>query len=178
MRLQLLVLLETNDELNTDGVYFTEVRRRFYQNYSNNYEGEVSIQIIPLHGKQNYNSSKIRKRVRNQIASNKSYGVYTVVILCIDTDTTSKSFKPGSFFHNVMTYCEEHGYELVWYCKNVENVFLNKEARDVNKVAAAKEFARSEKIFDIKEFDLSQKTIQYGCSNILLILDKYLKRNQ
>ena len=177
MRLQLLVLLETNDELNTDGVYFTEVRRRFYKNYSNHYEGEVSIQIIPLHGKQNYKSNKIKQRIKNQIAANKSYDVHTVVILCIDTDSTKQNFEPGSFFYNVREYCQKYNYELVWYCKNVENVFLGKEANEVHKVEAAKEFARTERIYEIKESNLSQTIIKYGYSNILLILDKYLIRN-
>lgn len=177
MRLQLLVLLETNDESKTDGIYFSEIRKRFYTNYSHLYEGEVSIEIIPLGGKQNYNNAKIVDRIKNQSAINSSYDVFTVVIYFIDTDSIAKEYKPGSFFYNICEYCSNNGYELVWYCKNAENVFLGKEPGDyISKTNDAKTFARKDYIYSIDERKLSKSSIEIGCSNVLIILDKYLIR--
>ena len=177
MELKLLVLIESSDESKADGIYFSEVRRRFYTNFAHDHEGEVSIDLIPLNGKQNYNNEKIVKRIDNNISMNTSFKVDTAVIYCLDTDSLEDSYKEGSFFYNVQKYCSDNNYDLVWFCKNVENVFLNKEVGQVSsKIEEAKTFARSDSINKIDEWRLSKQRIEYGCSNILCVLDKYLKR--
>lgn len=184
MRLMLLIIVESKGsegdggEPKSDQIYFSEIRRRFYTNFSNDFEGEVTIQTIPLGGKQNYKDEKIQKRIQNEIAIGKSYGMHVVPIYLIDSDSIAKTFKEGSFFANLQSYCDNRGYELIWFCKNVENVFLGIEPNQINKIEEAKKFARANGIFSIPEQKLKKRQNEYGCSNALLVLDKYLIRKK
>ena len=63
----------------------------------------------------------------------------------------------------------------MWFCKNAENVFLHVEP-DVleNKTEAAKEFAINNEIDKLDKNSLSKIAIELNCSNILVVLSKYL----
>lgn len=174
--LNVIFVLETNDDGKTDSIYLSTVLNKYFLLKNIQYD-DVNTQTLYMEGKKNYNKPKLRNRIKNLISMYKSYGNPTVVIYFFDTDSIEKEYKPGSFFHNVQTYCKENGYELVWFCKNAENVFLDKEPETLNdKLGAAKEFDRSGGINKIDEYKLSKSVIGYGYSNILLVLGKYLKR--
>ena len=63
----------------------------------------------------------------------------------------------------------------MWFCKNAENVFLHVEP-DVleNKTEAAKEFVINNEIDKLDKYSLSKIAIELNCSNILVVLSKYL----
>ena len=176
--LQLLIVLETSDDSRTDAIYFGEVINRFFLYIDKNSGYEVNTSIIPLSGKQNYKNKKIVNRIKNSIKMFKTYTRgETVVIYCIDTDSVEQVYKRSSFFYNVSTFCKENGFELAWFCKNAENVFLGVEPTTLeNKTEAALEFSRNGDINKIKETNLVKEKIELNCSNIVAILDKYLKR--
>lgn len=174
--LNIVFVLETNDDGKTDAIYLSTVLDKYYSLENIQYEA-VNTQTLYMDGKQNYNKIKLKNRIKNLISMYKSYGNPTVVIYFFDTDSTEKTYKPGSFFYNVQEYCNENGYELVWFCKNAENVFLDKDPDSLpDKLGAAKEFDRNNKLNEINEYRLSKTAIEYGCSNILMVLDKYLRR--
>ena len=175
--LQIIIVFETKNDDKSDSLYISEVINRFFELKSKNGE-EVNLSKIPLNGKQNYKKKKLLNYINNSIKIFKSYANgETVVIYCIDTDSTEQIYKPGSFFKNLMDFCDEKGYRLVWFCKNAENVFLGVEPETLsNKTLAAKEFSRSGRISLIKENNLQQSKIVLGCSNIVSVLDCYLKR--
>ena len=171
--LQLLFVLECNDEDKSDAIYLNEVISHFYVFESENYS-QVSRKSIFLKGKGKYKNYK--DYINNVVSMFSHEGGVTKVIYMIDLDSTDKEYKSGSLNYNIMDYCNRNNYDLIWMCKNVENVFLGVEPDAIeNKTEAAKQFARLKN----KEFDnikLSKTTIELYCSNILIILDKYLKR--
>ena len=75
----------------------------------------------------------------------------TVTIFFIDTDSSKAEYKEGSFFYNLSKYIKDSGFELVWFCKNAENEIDKLDKNSLSKIA-----------------------IELNCSNILVVLSKYL----
>ena len=171
--LQLLLVTETSGEDKTDVIYINEVIKCFFDTAG------VNVQWITLGGKQHYKDKKIANKIRNLENMFKSYNKNgkTVTIYFIDTDSIEKEYKLGSFYKNLCDYINEKGYELVWFCKNAENVFLNVEPESLsNKAQEAKAFATNNRINGIDKDKLSKIAIELNCSNILIVLSKYLKK--
>ena len=168
--LQLLLVTETSGEDKTDVIYINEVIKHFFDTAG------VNVQWITLGGKTHYKDENIESKIKNltkmfeDVAKGK-----TVTIYFIDTDSTEKEYKQGSFFYNLCEYIHKNGYELVWFCKNAENVFLGKDPDKLdNKTLEAKSFAINNKISEIDKNKLSKLTIELNCSNILVVLSNYL----
>ena len=76
----------------------------------------------------------------------------------------------------ITRYCEDNGINLVWFCHDVEEVFLGHKVSDSQKVQEATTFRRKRKIEEIQIVKLSCNTQRACVSNIMNILDKYLAR--
>ncbi|MBO5578737.1 MAG: hypothetical protein J5955_06540 [Bacilli bacterium] len=169
--LQLLLVTETSGEDKTDVIYINEVIKYFFDTSG------VNVQWITLGGKTHYKDKKIESKIKNLEKMFKSYNKdgKTVTIYFVDTDSIEKDYKQGSFFKNLCDYIKEKGYELVWFCKNSENVFLYREPDSLtNKTEEAKNFAIKGGINGIGKDKLSKMAIELNCSNILIVLSKYL----
>lgn len=178
-KLQLIFVVETSEDDKADNIYIRSVIDKYFSFLNDKYDGETNTLTYCLKGKQHFNDKKTLYFIKNKTKMFSDYneGALTVVIYFMDTDSTETEYKKGSFFSNVQEFCKEHNFELVWFCKNVENVFLNKEADQVkNKTEAAKLFATSNGIDNIKRDNLSKDRIEYKCSNIILVLGKYLNK--
>lgn len=170
--LQILLVVETSDEDKSDTIYINEVLKTYFDTKF------INLRYIYLKGKTNYNKKNILSYINNQtnvfrkVAKGK-----TVVIYFIDTDSTNKEYKKGSIFSNISEFVKQKSFELVWFCKNSENVFLNKEPSQIdNKTKVAKVFSSSGKINDINVSNLDRNEIELNCSNIYGILSKYLMK--
>ncbi len=98
------------------------------------------------------------------------------MIYCIDTDDYEKNYNHLNEFNKIKKYCDEHDYDLVWFCHEIEEVFLEERVADKEKVKQAAQFRKNNKISEIKMTNLMSED-KYKCrSNILKILDKYLTR--
>lgn len=171
MNLGLILVMETSAPGKSDDIYIRSVLDHYYD-----LKG-VTIARVFLDGKRNYSSKKVLSQIRSYQAMYRSQKMNSQVIYFIDTDSVSKVYDKGSFFSNVSAFCASNFYELVWFCKDVENVFLHKEPGTVvNKLNAAKEFVRTNAIVDISQSSIKRQSIEPESSNILGILDKYLKR--
>ena len=171
--LRLVFVLECNREDKSDAIYLNEVLNHFYV-FENDRYSQVSRQNIFLEGKGKYKS--VKNRLQNEMRIFSKEGVESKVIYMIDLDSNEPNYKKGTLNRNIMDYCENNGYDLIWMCENVENVFLGLEPSALDdKTEAAKDWARNENK-ELNAVKLSKTNIQKCCSNILLILDKYLKR--
>ena len=180
-KLQIIFVIETSNDDKSDSLYLRAILDYYFLYENDIYDGEVATQTICLNGKQHYNDKKIVNRIVNQtkMFASQNPSSTTKVIYILDIDSTAKAFKQGSFFYNVIEFCNSNGFELVWYCKNAENVFLGQEADKIeNKTEAAISFVRNDNIRKIKKINLSKIDIEYKCSNILNIIGKYLKQKQ
>ncbi len=178
-RLQIIQVLETSDKDKSDDLYLNSIFRRFFTKLDLD-GNEVTIQSIFLEGKQNYNSDKIINQINNYTSMFNCWDDNpgkTVVIYFIDTDGADLNYDPNSYFGNLVGFCSENNFELVWFSKNSENVFLNLEPEQVNnKTESAKQFLISNQIFSLDKNKLMKDNLEIGCSNILTVLSKYLKQ--
>ena len=84
------------------------------------------------------------------------------------------------FLKEVEEYCKNNLYDLIWFCYEIENVFLGKTISDENKVVEAVKYQRKEVSYDDKliknlSIDKNEKKTN-NKSNIVLVLNKHLKK--
>ncbi len=169
MPVQLILCVETNKRADTDSVYISETIRHWYQ-----LNNRIKLSKVYMNTKSRYCSKAVEKEIAEK---SKAFTIGdTKVIYCIDTDQYEKSIEHKKEFHNIRQYCEEHHYDLIWFCHDIEEVFLGKKVLDSQKKQEAALFRRKRKIEAVHSDSLSCRGIQSGASNILNILDQYLSR--
>ena len=90
-----------------------------------------------------------------------------------DYDT---SYDTKKLYDDIEIYCKKHGYEFVFFHKDVEDVYLGNSVKDKEKVSKVAEFKRKKMIENVDEFMLRMDYHKRHCSNILKVLDKYWQR--
>lgn len=166
---QLLFCVETNKRANTDYIYIKETLD-FYYEYDNH---KVSIKPIYMRTKTKYNSKVVQKEIADK---RKAFKGETIVIYCIDTDCIDKEYEVKALFDNINNYCKVNNYELAWFCIDVEDVYLGKQVSDKQKVNEAAKFRNNKTISSVPIEHLNSNKCKRRYSNILSIIDQYLKR--
>ncbi len=169
MAKQLIFCLETNKRANTDYIYIKETIDFLYRENS-----QTKISPIYMGTKTKYRSKDILKQI-DQKTRMFIHGK-TKVIYFIDTDAFEKNVEHANAFHDIQRFCEENDYELVWFCHDVEEVFLGRKIPDDLKVREASTYREKGEVKKICLKKLSGKTVQKNTSNLLCVLDKYLER--
>lgn len=165
----MIICLETNKRADTDGIYITEVIRHWY-----NINNQIKLSRVYMNTKTRYNSKDVRREIDKK---SKEFTIgETRVIYCIDTDQYEKNADHAKELDNISQYCKENDYDLIWFCHDVEEVFLGTSISDSQKVQEAAAFRRKNKIEEIPAANLSCNVKRARVSNILNILDKYLSR--
>lgn len=169
MAIQMIFCLETNKRANTDYIYIKETMDFLYQ--KNN---QIKISPVYMDGKTKYQSKSVLREIHKRekaFISGK-----TKIIYCIDTDEYENNIEHANIFRDIQIFCEENGYELIWFCHDVEEVFQGKKISDSQKVREAGAFRNKKMIMEIPPERLKEKVVKPHTSNIVNILDQYLKR--
>lgn len=169
MARQLIFCLETNKRANTDYIYIKEAIDFLYQE-----SRQVKISPIYMGTKTKYRSKDVLK----EISQKKKMFIHgeTKVIYFIDTDAFEKSAEHENAFREIRQFCEKNNFDLVWFCHDVEEVFLGRQIPDDLKVQAAGTYRGKGKIEKISSGKLSSEIIRKNTSNLLCVLDQYLDR--
>ena len=169
MAIQMIFCLETNKRAGTDYIYIKEILNYLYQ-----ISNQVKISPIYMGTKTKYQS----KDVLRQITQKKKEYIHgeTKVIYCIDTDEYEKLPEHTNAFRDIRQFCEENKYELIWFCHDVEEVFVGKRISDSQKVQIAKAFRNKKEIEKLSQERLSEEEPKPYASNVLRVLDQYLER--
>lgn len=75
-------------------------------------------------------------------------------------------------------YCNTNGYDFIWFCKDIECVYLGKKIERHDKQHQAANFKAKKQINKIDPKKLQYKDYQKNTSNILNILDQHLERRE
>ena len=167
---QLLFCIEADSKSKTDWVYIKATIERFYK-----LPNTVSVKPICMGGKTNYKRNRVIKDIKNAVNGFKNSG-NTHVIYCIDTDNINSDPNREREFKEITDYCAEKKYKLIWFCRDVEEVYLGKHSEQSAKIDAAKKFKSSDAIMACSEKALACKQPSIKRSNILIVLDDYLER--
>lgn len=162
--MQLIFVVEASAKSQSDFYYISETIIKYY-----NYLGH-KITPVFMDGKGRFD--KKESEINKNIAK---YQKESKVFICYDIDNRSN---PAYLLNaQIDLYSNNKGYEIIWFNENVEQVYVRKSIPNSEKTKRAKQFVAYKEIEKIKEDDLFQTTIsKKKSSNILTVLDKYLKR--
>ena len=177
MSRQILLCVETNSKARTDYQYINETIHRFYVN-----DPKISYKPIFLESK-SMNTANIRNRLKELGYYCNPYLGWHNLFTCVfginsvySLDDYDTNYETKKLFEDIKKYCETHAYELVFFCRDVEEVYLGKRVNDKDKVNEVKRFKSKKMIEAVLPQNLSQNEYKINGSNILNILDKFWTR--
>ena len=171
MGLQLIFAVETNKKCNSDWIYIKDTIEYFYS-----YERtQVKFSVVYMDGKGNYNSKKKEKEIKSLTSqySSTSNTNRSRVIYCFDCDDYDSKMDDLKFPEEAKKYCDEHEYDFVWFCKDVEQVYIGKKVDDSQKKKEVATFKAKKQINSIDSKKLLMKNYRNNTSNIMNVLDGY-----
>lgn len=172
MGLQLIFVVETNKKCKSDWIYIKDTIERFY-----NYD-QAHVKFTPIYmdgrGKYQKKEQEILKSI-SQYAST-AEGNRTEVIYCFDCDDYDIKPEDAEFLKSAQQYCNTKGYDFVWFCKDVERVYIGKKVDDSEKKKESATFKAKKLIVHVETKKLCESNYKSYTSNIMKILDKYLER--
>ena len=130
---------------------------------------------IYLNGKSNYNKPKVMKEIASAV-SGYSYIGKTHVIYCIDTDRYDSDPGQQAELKEISQFCKDNGYDLIWFCRDVEDVFWGEQVPNADKTRRAAQFRSSRRIEEIEDSRLKCSIYIRHYSNILKVLDEYIEK--
>ena len=174
MGLQLIFAVEADSKCKSDWIYIKDTIEQFYQ-YNRT---QVKFSPVYMGGKGNY--EKKEKEISNLISqySASSGKNQSKVIYCFDCD--DYDIKPGDskFLDAAEQYCCKRNAEFVWFCKDIEQVYLGTRIERSRKKEESVRFRTKKKINHIRADQLACTSYRTGASNLIAVLDHYLERKQ
>ena len=180
MAFQIVLVVEANEKSKTDFIYINSILNYVYNIRLRN---DIKISPVYMGGKGNYKSRKVEKEINRLINqySSTSKNNRSMVLYCIDCDNFDSDPDAIAFLNGVREYCKTKQYRFIWFCRDIEHVFLGKQIRDDQKTKEAENFAEQRLIerFDVNKLlatDKENGNYKIGYSNLCSVLDEYLKR--
>lgn len=165
---RILFCVETTRRADTDYGYIRDTLQHFYEESS-----KITIRAVYMESKSRYKSRAVQDDIERQSGT-----ADTVVIYCIDTDEYDVSDSDRQLLEQIRNYCAHKGYEFIFFCKDVEDVFCGHRVPKTQKIQAIRKFRTSKSIADMDMNNLQRDQYQVHCSNILNVLDRYWKRKK
>ena len=171
MGLQLIFVVETNKKCDSDWMYIKDTVMHFYC-----VDQQIKLNKVYMDGKGNYKSKeKEISKLKSQYAAT-SRKNSTKVLYCFDCDDYDVKQEDAEFLSRVHQYCQEQGYEFVWFCKDIERVYLKRKVDDSQKKKEAELFKSKKLIQNVDKRRLEVINYKADSSNILNVLDQHLVR--
>lgn len=171
--MQIVILVESKSSADIDYQYIRSFIKKSYPSQ----DRHVKLTPINLNSKTRLEASqkKIECKVKSYALTNP--GEKQFVVCCLDTDTG----KTGDPNRNKQceTFCKKHDYELVWFHRDIEEVFIGKRVKDSQKAKEAKNFVSQRKIESLNlQFFLNVdiESSNYRRTNLKAVFDKIMKK--
>lgn len=160
--MQIILLVETRASCESDYRYIKAVIDYFYL--------ERSFKLSKVFAK---TKSELIKSDNKINALKAKYKGNSVVIVCADYDRSDDPLN-----EEIETYCLKHSYELVWMNLDVEEVFWGERVPNKKKNRKSLRFLelKNSIIPSLKTIDIENPTSKHPASNLLIVLDRHLKR--
>lgn len=169
MSKHLVLCVETTHQAKTDQAYIDKTLKAFYK-----INADVKLTYCNINGKGNYNKKNLLKQIKENI--NQSPADEKYVIYLIDTDNFESNPEDRQLNMRIEQFCNENSYKLVWFCRNIEEVYWHKTYHEKEKLNAVKKFNSGDSLQKATEFSLSATSYSKKKSNILKVLDEILIR--
>ena len=168
---QLIIVNESNRQTKSDYMYIRSFIDHFFK-----VDQYIRLYPVYLNGKGNYDNRSIRKEIETETKLFKQ-GI-TYVVYCLDTDNLESDPNASSFCKKLEEFCNRNGYYLVFFNRDIEEVFLGKRIDSSDKKKAAESFLRKRNIeyIDLEKFKSKVKRRYF--SNLYLVLDQLLEKKE
>ncbi len=100
------------------------------------------------------------------------------MVYCIDLDNFETNSEQANLNKEISSFLDANKYEMVWFCHDIEEVFVGKSVDKSEKTKTAIDFVRKEQVNFVQEGRLMSKKEKAGFSNLQLVLDNYLDRKK
>lgn len=160
--MQLILLVETRASCESDYRYIKSVIDYYYV--------ERSFKLSKIFAKTKSELIKLEPR----IASLKDrYNGESVVVVCADVDRKGERLNK-----TIEEYCNKHEYELVWMNLDVEEVFWGRVVPNHQKNQESIRFLSRKHLLipTLDTLSIENPLQKHPASNLLVVLDRYLKR--
>lgn len=152
-----------------DQAYIDKVIKTIYQ-----IPNDLKISYISMESKSRYNYPKVKNDLKKAI---KDFSE-SEVVYCVDLDNYKSDYAAEKLNNDIEGYCERNNYRFVWFCRDIEEVFLHEKIADSEKYKKAKRFNSKIGIGKATVESLSQNTKSEKKSNFLIVFDKILDRKK
>ena len=159
--------VETDRKAQIDTKYIDKAIREFYL-----IDNNIKVSYIYLNGKGNYNKKSITNQIKEKFSGDFDE---KHVVYCIDLDSQADS-NVIEVNEKIKEYCIELKYNLVWFCRDIEEVFLHKKVNQSIKVEESNKFSRTKGLCKANIQTLSSNFETPKHSNLLLVLDNFMTR--
>ena len=170
MTVQVVIVVEADERSRSDYIYIRSVLEKWFDLHV---VSNVKFSVVFMGGKGNYNKKKIENAINNHIKRFSVLGE-THVMYCFDTDKCDSDPYDKKLLADEEKYCMDNGYEFVWFCHDIEEVFLGKSVAKSEKTDKARRYSANKGIDNINKENLKAKTMTKGKSNLLCVLNKLL----
>ncbi len=142
---QIIFVVETNEKNRSDTRYIIKLWNQLY-GINNN---DLKRQFVYMDGKFKYNKNNVKSKIKTFISENKDGENY--VVYCFDTDKIDASNEELNNVKTFKKYCDDNNYKFVWFCYNIEMVFIGRSVPDFEKEKESKKFAKSPLPIDVEK---------------------------
>ena len=127
-----------------------------------------------MNGKGNYRNKD--KEISTAVSQYKAASEknQSQVIFCFDCDDYDSKQEDAAFIKGAKNYCDAQGYDFIWFCKDIERVYLGRKVNDNQKQKESAIFKAKELINAVDKRRLCVDTYRINTSNINNVLKKYL----
>lgn len=160
---QYIFCVESDFKSKTDWMYIKKVLDYLNKNKVN----FDKYKPLFMNGKGNYNSKSFVKVLNKTI---KDYAGESIVIYCVDLDNYHTSIEDKKFYEKIEIYCNSNNYKLVYFSRDIEEVFLGKRVESNNKRKEAMRFSKNGIITNELLERLMKNTKTIKLSNILIVI--------
>lgn len=167
MGLQLIFVVETDNKCKSDWIYIKDTIEYFYE-YDRT---DIKLSPVYMNGKGRYKNKE--KEIQGLISQYRNKSNISKVLYCFDCDDYDKKPEDSNFLETAKKYCDYKGYEFVWFCKDIEHVYIGNQIDDSKKKKTAADFKVKKLIEKLDSQKLKSDCYKTETSNLMNVLAKY-----
>lgn len=172
--IQLIFVVETNEKSNSDYIYIKSI---LDAQYNGRLLNDVKFTPVYMRGKGNYNQHRVINKIKTYSKQYMSAGD-TRVIYCVDTDQFDIKPEDKMIFEEIQSYCTNNEYDLVWFCHDIEEVFLGNSVPKNKKTEFANKYSAHNGVAHVDISKLKSRKKAKMKSNLIYVLNKYLEQSK
>ncbi len=160
--------VETDKKAQTDNKYIDKAIREFYV-----IDNNIKIAYAYMNGKGNYNKKSVALQIKRHFSGDFDE---KHVVYCIDADDIADGDVIDQN-RKIKEFCDELNYHLIWFFRDIEEVFLHKRVNRSEKLAESDKFRRTKGLCKATQNTLSSNHENPKHSNFLCVLDHFMEKH-